>query len=49
MFSILYKREVVYRETTMGDKLMYTPFDNTHYYSFCRLQLLVETFGFSTK
>ena len=33
---------------TMANKLMYIPNDDTQYYSFCRLQLVVETFGHST-
>ena len=32
----------------MADKLMYIPNDDTHIYSFSRLQLVVETFGHST-
>ena len=29
----------------MADKLMYIPNYDTHNYPFCRLQLVVETFG----
>ena len=29
----------------MADKLMYIPNDNKQNYPFCRLQLVVETFG----
>ena len=29
----------------MGDKLMYFPNNDTQNYPFCRLQLVVETFG----
>ena len=31
----------------MGVKLMYIPNDDTHYHSFCRLKLMVETFDHS--
>ena len=33
----------------MTDTLMYIPNDNTKNYPLCRLQLMVETFGHSTK
>ncbi len=33
----------------MTDKLMYIPNDDTQNYPFSRLQLLVQTFGHSTK
>ena len=33
----------------MADKLSYIPNDNTYNYPFCRLQLVVEMFGHSTK
>ena len=29
----------------MADKLMYIPNDDTHNYPFCRLQIVVDTFG----
>ena len=32
----------------MADKLMYIPDDDTQNYPFCRLQLVIETFGHST-
>ena len=32
----------------MADKLSYIPNDDTQNHSFCRLQLVVETFGYST-
>ena len=32
-------------DKTMADKLMYIPSDDTQNYPFCRLQLVVETFG----
>ena len=32
----------------MADKLMYIPNNVILNYSFCRLQLMVETFGYST-
>ena len=32
----------------MADKLMYNPYDDTENYPFCRLQLVVETFGHSS-
>ena len=32
----------------MTDKLMYIPNEDTQNYPFCRLQLVVETFGHST-
>ena len=32
----------------MADKLMYIPNDDTQSYPFCRLQLVVDTFGHST-
>ena len=32
-----------------ADKLMYIPIDDTHIYPFCRLQIVSETFGHSTK
>ena len=35
-------------DKTMTDKLMYIPNDNTQNYLFCRLQLVVETFGHAT-
>ena len=37
------------RDKTIAVKLMYIPNDETQNYSFCRLQLVVETFGHSTK
>ena len=33
----------------MADKLIYIPKDDTQNYPFCKLQLVVETFGHSTK
>ena len=36
--------EGIEREKTMADKLMYIPNDDTEYYPFCRLKLVVETF-----
>ena len=33
----------------MADKLMYIANDDTQNYPFCRLQLVVETFGHSDK
>ena len=33
----------------MVDKLIYIPNDDPKNYPFCRLQLVVETFGHSTK
>ena len=33
----------------MADKFMYIPNDETQNYPFCRLQLVVKTFGHSTK
>ena len=36
------------RDKTMADKLMYKPNDDTQNYLFCRLQLVVETFGHLT-
>ena len=38
----------IYRDKIMADKLMYIPKDDTQNYIFCRLQLVVETFGYST-
>ena len=35
------------RDKTMINKLMYIPNDVTQNYPFCRLQLVVETFGHS--
>ena len=32
----------------MADKLMYIPNDDTQIQPFCRLQLVIETFGHST-
>ena len=32
----------------MADKLMYISYDGTQNYRFCKLQLVVETFGHST-
>ena len=32
----------------MANKLMYIPNDNTQNYTFCRLQKVVETFGYSS-
>ena len=34
------------RDETMADKFMYIPNDKTPNYLFCRLQLVVETFGY---
>ena len=39
----------IYRDKTMADELMYIPNDDTQNYPICRLLLMVETFGFSTK
>ena len=36
------------REKTMADKLIYIPNNDAQNYPFCRLQLVVETFGHST-
>ena len=36
--------QVILRDKTMADKLLYTPNDDTQKYPFCRLQLVVETF-----
>ena len=36
------------RDMTMADDLMHIPNDGTQNYPFCRLQLLVETFGHLT-
>ena len=33
----------------MVNKLIYIPNNDTHNYPFCRLQLVVETFGYLTK
>ena len=33
----------------MADKFMYIPNDNKQNYPFCRIKLVVETFGDSTK
>ena len=33
----------------MADKLIYKPNDDTQNYPFCRLQILVKTFGHLTK
>ncbi len=38
----------IYSDKTIADKLMYIPNDYTQYYTFCILQLMVETFGHST-
>ena len=35
-------------DKTMADKKMYIPNNDTQIYPFCRLQLVVETFGYST-
>ena len=35
-------------DKTMADKLMYIPNDYTQNYPFCRLQVVVKTFGHST-
>ena len=35
-------------DKTMADKLMYIPNDDTRNFPFCRLKLVVETFGHST-
>ena len=32
----------------MANKLMYIPNDDTDNYTFCRVQLVVETFGYTT-
>ena len=37
------------RDKTTADILLYTPNDDTQNYPFYRLQLVVETFGHSTK
>ena len=37
------------RDKTINDKLMYIQNDDTQNYTFCGLQLVVETFGHSTK
>ena len=42
------KLSLIYREQTMADKCMYISDDDTENYPFCRLQLMVETFGNST-
>ena len=38
----------IQREKTITDKLMYIPNDDTQNYPFCKLQLVVETFGHLT-
>ena len=38
----------IYRDKTMADKLMYIPNDDKQNQTFCRLQLVIETFGHST-
>ena len=35
----------IYRDKTMADKLMYIPNDDTQYYHFCILKIVVEMFG----
>ena len=39
----------IYRDKTVANKLMYISNDDTQNYPFCRLKLVVETFGHSTK
>ena len=46
---ILLELPGISRDKTMADKLTYIPNENTLNYSFCRLQLVVEPFGHSTK
>ena len=36
------------RDNTMAEKLMNIPNDDTQNFPFCKLQLVVETFGYST-
>ena len=36
------------RDNTMSDKIVYIPNDDIQEHPFCRLQLVVETFGLST-
>ena len=43
------KNTGIYRDKTITDKLMYISNDVTQNYFFCRLQLVIETFGHSTK
>ena len=38
----------IYRYKTMTNKLMYISNDDSQNYPFCRLQLVVKTFGHST-
>ena len=38
----------IQRDKTMADNLKYIPNDDTQNYPFCRLQLVVESFGHST-
>ena len=42
------KTEKLSRDKTMADKIMYIPNGDTQNYHLCRLQLVVELFGYST-
>ena len=39
----------ILREKTIADRFLYILHDDTQNYPFCRLQLVVETFGHSIK
>ena len=46
--TCLIERQGMCYDYTMANKLMYISNVNTQNYPFCRLQLVVETFGHST-
>ena len=53
-FMFIYVRRLmgggsmIQRDKTMVDKLMHIPNNDKQFYPFCRLQLVVETFGHLT-